>query len=81
MRRESLKCQNLKSGTVVEKFDLVQAEEDRSGRLQPVHDNDQVGLTRIRSRDVMHTYRTLVVLDSARDVIRRSAHCQWEHRH
>ena len=41
MRREGLKCQNLKSGTVVEKFDLVQAEEDRSsGRLQPVHDND-----------------------------------------
>ena len=61
MRREGLKCQNLKNGTVG-KFALEQAEKDRGDRPLPAHDNNRsVGVRRIRTRDVlMRTFSTFV---------------------
>jgi hypothetical protein len=59
-----LKCQ--KNGTVVEKIHLGQAEED-SDRLMKM--KNRCG--RIRSRDVMRTYWSLIDSD-VNDLVRRS---------
>jgi hypothetical protein len=75
MRGEGLKCQ--KNGTVVEKFDLGQAEEDSGDRLSQCMTmtmTGPVGVRRIRSRDVKRTYATFVdsVDLDVNDLVRRS---------